>query len=66
MAKYGYTQQEWEGIRHRGFKMQCCDCGLIHVIDFRIVRKNIQLRVRRDVRATAAARRKFNFTKDED
>jgi hypothetical protein len=41
---------------------QCCDCRLIHRLDFRIVDGRIEFRTRRDGRATAAARRSFKFT----
>lgn len=47
----------------RGFKWLCCDCGLVHRLDFFIKKdgrgSSIQFRVRRDERATAAARRKI-------
>ena len=51
--------------RMRNFREQCCDCGLIHRLDFRIVDGGIEFRTRRDDRATAAARRSFKFTPDE-
>jgi hypothetical protein len=45
----------------RGYKMQCCDCGLVHRMDFGLVRhghgKSIYFRSYRDERATAAVRR---------
>jgi hypothetical protein len=47
----------------RGYKMQCCDCGLVHRIDFWLEphgtkgRKKIALKAYRDDRATAAVRR---------
>jgi hypothetical protein len=28
---------EWTRTRMRNFREQCCDCGLIHRLDFRIV-----------------------------
>ena len=73
---------EWLRPRMRDFREQCCDCGLIHRLDFRIVAGNegarpptrgrshpsslhIEVRTRRDDRATAAARRSFRFTPDE-
>ena len=44
----------------RNFREQCCDCGLIHRLDFRVVGGRIEFRTRRDNRAaTAAARRRF-------
>jgi hypothetical protein len=56
---------EWTRPRMRNFREQCCDCGLIHRLDFRIVDGGIEFRTRRDDRATAAARRSFRFTPDE-
>lgn len=48
----------------RGYKLRCCDCGLVHTMDFRVIkwaggaRTKVQFRVRdRDERATAAIRR---------
>ena len=55
----------WTRPRVRNFREQCCDCGLIHRLDFRIVDGKVEFRMRRDDRATAAARRTFKFTKDE-
>lgn len=49
---------EWiEPKPQRGHKMQCCDCALIHTMDFRIKNGRVQFRPRRDKRATATARR---------
>jgi hypothetical protein len=75
---------EWIRPRMRDFREQCCDCGLIHRLDFRIVddrkgvrappakgrsrpssRLRVEVRTRRDDRATAAARRSFRFTPHE-
>ena len=55
----------WTRPRLRNFREQCCDCGLIHRLDFRIVDGKVEFRTRRDDRATAAARRTFKFTQDE-
>lgn len=56
---------EWTRPRMNNFREQCCDCGLIHRLDFRIVDGRIEFRTRRDDRATAAARRRFEFTPDD-
>lgn len=48
---------EWVQPVVVGYKAACCDCCLVHRIDFRIHLGRIQLRVRRDNRATAALRR---------
>lgn len=29
---------EWNSPKMKGYKMQCCDCGLIHEIDFKVVK----------------------------
>lgn len=48
---------EWVQPIRRGYKMACCDCGLVHRLDFRVVNGRVQFRVFRDNRATAAKRR---------
>lgn len=56
--KYPQVQDgQWVQPVSRGYKMACCDCGLVHVIDFKIYRGRVQLRAHRDKRATAAKRR---------
>jgi hypothetical protein len=52
---------EWTRPRMKNFREQCCDCCLIHRLDFRIVDDRVEFRTRRDDRATAAARRPFKF-----
>ncbi len=51
----------------KGYRMACCDCGLVHHIDFRIVqhkgRNRIVFAGTRDRRATAAMRRSKRFAK---
>ena len=52
---------EWVRPVRRGYKMACCDCGLVHDMDFRI-RKEwrgnvVEFRVSRNQRATSAMRR---------
>jgi hypothetical protein len=58
-------RQQYAGDRvrpvMRGYKMCCCDCGLIHVLDFFVIRwgrgHKVEFRARQDKRATSAARR---------
>lgn len=52
---------EWQQPVRRDYKMRCCDCGLVHRMDFRILRGRVQFRARRDNRATAAGRRYVNW-----
>ena len=53
----------WVKPCRKAYRMMCCDCGLVHEMDFRIVdsrngkKRQVQFRVRRNERATAASRR---------
>jgi hypothetical protein len=55
---------EWVRPVRRGYKMACCDCGLVHRMDFMLtpwgVGSKIWFRVFRDERATSAMRRKHH------
>lgn len=51
----GWT--DWIQPVSEGYKMSCCDCGLVHNMDFRIDNKRVQFRVSRNNRSTAAVRR---------
>jgi len=48
---------EWVAVPARGHKNACCDCDLVHLIDYRIVDGQLEIRVKRDMRSTAALRR---------
>lgn len=60
---------EWIRPTPKGYRMACCDCGLVHRIDFRAIkdvnktngvevpRVHPEFRVYRDGRATANVRR---------
>ena len=53
---------EWvQPVRH-GYKMACCDCGLVHTLNFRLLKfgkgRKIQFQAFRNDRATALSRRK--------
>lgn len=57
MAKYPKVKN-WTWLQiAREFRMGCCDCGLVHVFQFRIRGRKIQLRAKRDNRATGQVRR---------
>ena len=53
---------EWLRPVRRGYKLRCCDCGLVHRLDFKLVPwargRKIMFRAFRDERATAAIRRR--------
>jgi hypothetical protein len=46
----------------RGYRMMCCDCSLVHVMNFTVTHHGrghkVHFTVRRDKRATAQARRR--------
>ena len=48
---------EWVQPVRRGYKMACCDCGLVHKVDFRIYQGRVQFRAFRDNRSTGQMRR---------
>ena len=53
---------EWVQPVRKGYKLACCDCCLVHRMDFVLVKygngkHKIRFRVFRDNRATAAMRR---------
>jgi hypothetical protein len=66
-ARYHHASDgELVRVTKGGFKEQCCSCGHTHRTEFRIVDGKLEFRAVTDNRATAAARRKFKFSKDED
>lgn len=54
---------DWVHPVRRDYKMVCCDCGLVHRLDFRLTPcaggQAIEFRASRDKRATAAVRREM-------
>lgn len=67
MAKYHQLiDGEWAAVPKRGHKNQCCHCALVHRFDYRVnAAGQLEIRARVDRRATAAARRAFEFTPEE-
>ena len=57
---------EWVQPRRKGYKLACCDCALVHRMDFRIVKHGsghkVQFRVFRHNRATATMRWRNGIT----
>lgn len=48
---------QWVQPIRKGYRMACCDCGLVHTMDFRIHKGRAQFRAFRNNRATAQMRR---------
>jgi hypothetical protein len=64
---YHVSDGEWIQVPMRGYKEQCCDCSLIHRMNFRITDKGkIEIQSFRDARATAGARKNFKYTKEKE
>jgi hypothetical protein len=56
--KYDQPKEgEWVQPISKGYKFNCCDCGLVHNIDFRLKAGHIQFRVWRNNRSTGQVRR---------
>lgn len=51
----GWT--EWI-LPRQDYRLRCCDCRLVHDVEFRVADGMVWWRVRRNERATAASRRK--------
>ena len=49
---------EWIQPVSKGYKMACCDCCLVHTLDFRIKDGQVQFRAFRNNRSTSLMRRK--------
>ena len=52
----GWTAWIWPV--HDGYRFRCCDCALVHLMQFTVDDGAVGFRIKRDNRATAASRRK--------
>ncbi len=57
------TDGEWVQPIRKGYRVTCCDCGLVHRINIRVRKGKVQFQAFRDNRATAR-RRKRNGNRD--
>jgi hypothetical protein len=58
MTSYEEPQEaEWVKPIMNKYKMSCCDCGLVHDLDFKIENKRVLFRAFRNNRATGQIRR---------
>lgn len=55
--KNGWSR--WVQPVRRGYLMSCCDCGLVHRMDFRIWNGRVQFRAQRAPRYTSVERAKM-------
>ena len=57
------TEGEWIApISHRGYMLACCDCGLVHRMNFRIIKGRVQFQAFRSGRSTGQVRRRMKRT----
>lgn len=62
-----YTQArdgDWIRPRRRGYRIACCDCGLVHRFDFRMRKGVLEFRAFRDKRATYRRRKRLGLVVD--
>ena len=63
MSRYHpVTDGEWIQPKRRGHKMACCDCGLVHVLNFRQRDGRIQFQAFRDKEKTRKRRKREGIT----
>ena len=54
-VKDGWTR--WVQPIRKGYKMVCCDCGLVHDMNSRVKNGRVQFQMKRNNRSTALTRR---------
>ena len=59
MSRHYPILEDGESVEPKmeGFKLQCCDCGLVHKIDFEVIKGAVHFKAWRDKRSTAQVRR---------
>ena len=57
---------QWIQPVRKNYKLCCCDCGLVHRLDFRLHKRRIQFRAYRDNRSTGQVRRHMDADKRRD
>lgn len=59
---YEVPKNEWQMPIENGYKMACCDCGLVHSMDFRVIDPDTE-KIIKGPRAILRARRHETMTK---
>jgi hypothetical protein len=52
-----FKDNEWITPHYTKFKLICCDCSLVHDVQFRIYKDKIQFKLKRNNKSTGQARR---------
>ncbi|KKL19779.1 hypothetical protein LCGC14_2462020 [marine sediment metagenome] len=57
--KYDIIEEnQWIKPKHKGYKLACCDCGLVHYMGITVLdNKDVSVGFKRDRRATGQLRR---------
>ena len=63
MKYYEPKSGEWQQPIHKGYRLCCCDCGLVHTMDFKIKNGRVYFRVFLNNRSTGQVRRYFKTIK---
>jgi hypothetical protein len=65
-----YQEGEWIAPKRHGYQLGCCDCGLVHRVNFRLVKYGrgltIIFQAFRDNKATSTLRGKLNAKQAAD
>lgn len=56
------VRNQWVTPVRTDYRLACCDCGLVHEVDFRVRSGEIQIRFRRNNRSTENIRRSLRRT----
>lgn len=63
MKYYEPKAGEWQQPIRRGYKLCCCDCGLVHTMDFKVKNGRAEFRVFLNNRSTGQVRRYYKTIK---
>ena len=53
----------WVQPVERNYPMSCCDCGLVHRMEFRVLRERVQFRAQRAPAYTSRERKRTKLPK---
>ncbi len=52
---------QWHRPVMKNHKLACCDCGLVHTMNYRIVGNKIEFKAERDEKLTRSLRRRKQY-----
>jgi hypothetical protein len=57
-------ENEWLWPVHKGYRLRCCDCHLVHKIDFKVEDGDVAIKFRRDTVNTKKERAKMTIKQE--